>query len=622
MKKREWDLLNLLVQEGTATSSQLAKEIGVSDKTVRTSLSGISSALIGNGAELVSKRGEGYTLRILDINEFERFKMLGKEHTSIPQTPDERVRFLLYKLLVENKPLNYQKICDEWFISDKTLQQDLKKVEEVVKTYDLRLEKKGKKGFYLSGSEISFRELGADQELALLDGIYSTNQIRQIVQNAVIAHSYPVPDYVIETLTQHVIISILRIKQGKYIVSTEKSNVNEREEFLIAGEICENITSLFGLVFPYAEIEYLAFHLIGKETSEKNSNIVLNEEVEKLTSEVISLVNDTFQVDFSKDFDLQMSLELHFQPLLKRLEYGQIMRNPLLQEIKVKFPLAYTMASAAGNLIESKENAKISEDEIGYIALSFELALERQNQKKVKKNILLVCNLGKVSANLMKYRFLENFKDYINTVEMSSANGIGEKDLNKFDYIFTTVPLSINANVPVILVNYFMESGSLNDVRRSFEKSSKANLNSFFSQELFLPHLQAKSKEEALKILCTMLAKKRNVGSILFNEVLAREEVAGTDYAYRSAVPHPIHLVSNKTYVCVGILDNPIEWTIQKVNLIILVSVGKDDKEGIQEFYRSVSSFLMDHSMVDELIKDRNYTKFLANLNKIHKKEG
>ena len=72
------------------------------------------------------------------------------------------------------------------------------------------------------------------------------------------------------------------------------------------------------------------------------------------------------------------------------------MKNPILQDIKREYPLAYEMATQACSVLRNVSPNPIKEDEIGYIAVSFALALERQKAKEwAPKNILIVCASGK-----------------------------------------------------------------------------------------------------------------------------------------------------------------------------------------------------------------------------------
>lgn len=72
---------------------------------------------------------------------------------------------------------------------------------------------------------------------------------------------------------------------------------------------------------------------------------------------------------------------MHMVPLLARIKSGMRMKNPILQDIKREYPLAYEMATQACSVLRNVSPNPIKEDEIGYIAVSFALALDGRRPK-------------------------------------------------------------------------------------------------------------------------------------------------------------------------------------------------------------------------------------------------
>ena len=52
-------------------------------------------------------------------------------------------------------------------------------------------------------------------------------------------------------------------------------------------------------------------------------------------------------------------------------------RNPILTEIKKNYPYAFDIALVGGKVIEEAFKIKISESEIGFLALHFQLVLQK-----------------------------------------------------------------------------------------------------------------------------------------------------------------------------------------------------------------------------------------------------
>lgn len=406
----------------------------------------------------------------------------------------------------------------------------------------------------------------------------------------------------------------MRISNGYFILKEIDSNINKTKEFEIANAILNKISKDKNIIFPLYERAYLAYHIIGKEYRRVSLNTFLSNEAEIITSETLTLLHTTFDVDIIYDFEFRISLCLHLEQLLNRLRHGTQMKNPLIRDIKSKYPYAYTMGKAVGSLIYKKTRVIVTDDEIGYISLSLQLLLERDKHKQRKKYILLVCPFGQTSANLIKYKYLETFKEQIENIETSSAKEVEYLDLKRFDYIFTMVPLHVKTDVPILNTNYFLNESLISEINNNLKDE---NVLKYFMNGRFVEILKADDKYDAIKKLCDFALKDNNLKIDLYENVLNREKMASTDYAYKTAVPHSDKLLVDETYICMAILDKPIKWKIQDVNIVVLVLIGRRDKDKVQKFYQLFAQFLMDEDKVNQIIKFRNKNKLIDLLKNI-----
>src|SRR5699024_10372170 len=135
-------------------------------------------------------------------------------------------------------------------------------------------------------------------------------------------------------------------------------------------------------------------------------------------------------------------LALHIQPLMSRLNYDMRLDNPLLEEIKRNNSLAFDLAISAGKVINSYSKFDVDENELGYLALHFELALNRLKQKEIdKKRIVLVCASGAGTSRMLRHKIEKHFKENIESLTTMSAfefRNIVEED---YDLIITTIEL-------------------------------------------------------------------------------------------------------------------------------------------------------------------------------------
>ena len=92
------------------------------------------------------------------------------------------------------------------------------------------------------------------------------------------------------------------------------------------------------------------------------TDAILRKELKKEMTESIMPVSYTHLIEkvanipFQADLNLQLALSLHLIPLVKRIQYGTFMHNPLKDEIKSKLIMAYELAVKACVVINQRFN--------------------------------------------------------------------------------------------------------------------------------------------------------------------------------------------------------------------------------------------------------------------------
>ncbi len=241
--------------------------------------------------------------------------------------------------------------------------------------------------------------------------------------------------------------------------------------------------------------------------AEENDNIVIDSSTSGLAVRMLELVKSAFSYDFLEDLELRMALCQHLLPLKVRMGCGLSMKNPLLKEIREKYPLAYAMAAHATIAVEQEYGGRMADDEIGYIALLFALALERRRTEIAKKNILLVCASGHGTAELMKYKYRQEFGRYLQHVETCDVNQLETINFDCFDYVFTTVPIRIPVPIPIEEVGSFLEEGEIRRIRKMLGPKQRRRIRGYYPEALFFPGLEADAKEEALRRMCARMTE-------------------------------------------------------------------------------------------------------------------
>lgn len=94
---------------------------------------------------------------------------------------------------------------------------------------------------------------------------------------------------------------------------------------------------------------------------------------------MLKVIRDILDVDLTTDQKVKESLIIHLRPTIFRLRYGTQQKNPLIDFIKKEYKNVFRASWAISILFEEYYGLQITEDEIGYIVLYIQAAIERKN---------------------------------------------------------------------------------------------------------------------------------------------------------------------------------------------------------------------------------------------------
>ena len=641
--RRTEQLFQILSEGGYSTADELAEKLGVSNKTIRNTIKELEKELEGTGAAVRVKYGSGYTLDCPegeDVQELRR-KLFSMEPTTYcPETPEERICYLAEYLFYTDGYVKMDTLSELMYVSKRVLSDDLKKVERIFSRHHLSIERKPGHGIRVEGEEFDKRLCIAElvtrrSGIIARDNRQELEQVSACIGNAFKKYDFEVNGIMLDSLIMHICIALERIRGGHYVeipVNLEDYEKNETlydKARLVAEEIVKELEAVFHIDFPESEIGYITIHLSGKADVEgalESGNLVISEEVNSVVLEMLRSVYDAFQVDFMDDLELRMSLCRHLVPLTIRLEHNINMRNPLLDDIKEKFTLAYAMALQASTVLNRASGKQMTDDETGYIALAFALALQRKQTGSPKKNILLVCASGRGSAQLLKYKCMEEFGRYVGKMEVCDVNQVPSVDFADIDYVFTTVPLQYHVPVPVREVQYFMGEKEVGDIRRLFCRADGV-IEKYYSKELFIPSLRAENKWEVIQKMCSLAMEKRHLSEEFYESVVERERLAKTAFGNLVAMPHPYKAQPGDPFVCVAVLEHPILWEAgegngseEEVQVVFLVSLEAGVGDEMEKFYDITSRLMLSPKYIQKLIRHRSFDQLVSSLK--HMEDG
>ena len=122
---RQRKLLHILMnRESPATGSELAETLGVTARTIRSDVAAINGCVAPYRARIQSSRSSGYRFEAEDRG---LIQTLLKAETAF-FSPEDRVRYLAFRLCLADSPLDPGELEDEMYVSRTTLENDLRRL--------------------------------------------------------------------------------------------------------------------------------------------------------------------------------------------------------------------------------------------------------------------------------------------------------------------------------------------------------------------------------------------------------------------------------------------------------------------------------------------------------------
>lgn len=519
-----------------------------------------------------------------------------------------RAYLVLRDILLADGYIKMEDLADRHFVSNATMYRIFKECKEIIEQYGLSVTVRPNHGVKVDGPEARRRacfsacwhNLVSEEKASMIEQcgfpLEQAQSAEYLVRSVLEKHGLVLADNIIENLAIHILYAIKRIKAGEVIEPIGLLGKPSQNELDASQDLKQRIEEEFSLTIPDSEISYILLQLQCK-SSYGDHDLPVSVQTEELLEDILEALHEDYLVDFTNDQELRDLLSIHMESMLKRVQFGMHMPNPLLEEVKGSWPAAFEYAVFASKKIQAALNTPVSEDELGYLALHFGLARERMVQLKPDSRVLVVCSTGRGTAQVLKNRLRNKLGIEIQNISMSSANNLKNMDIDRFDCIVTTVPLAGTFTQPVYLVR---------DLLSDFQLLSQSRAITFagiLNPDTILIHPRLKNRQEIIHALSEMIRDTSGVTDQLEDLIIDREILASTDIGNFVAVPHPDTICTDRTLSAVCILKKPVLWNRQEVKYVFLLCLGKEDLYMAEDINEDLFSRLTDKGFLDRLSK-------------------
>ena len=305
----------------------------------------------------------------------------------------------------------------------------------------------------------------------------------------------------------------------------------------------EDLSEKIGFDLIEDEIVYIS-NYSGVVANNYVSNINKNNlsEVEQKISNLINeAVEDILLIsgdDYREDKEFMDAMFYHLKRFINRSKANVALNNPLLSQIKSKFPLEFNLAIFLSNKIESEFNIKLDEHELGYIAIHFAASNER-NKKNTSKKICIICHYGIGTGQLLSEKLQQSISD-LNVIGVYPARYLDIAISQDVDLIVSTVEIK-KSDKPVLHIENIFDDSVIENVNNAFyEKEERRKIiNSMFDERAFFT-VDAKNSQEVILKICDKLQNKGFIDEDSIESILDREKVSSTEIGNLVAIPHTI----------------------------------------------------------------------------------
>lgn len=643
MNERQIKLARLLIEHDEfLPTSFYSKKLSVSTKTVFQDLETLRLFIQSYTIKIdrlpalgIRLTGE-YRDKISFLKELER--IISQDQLS---PLNRRINIIRSVFFEENHP-TLESLAKQYLVSKTSLYNDVKIMNDIIKSKNMEI-KSRHDGLASLGSENEI-QLAVKQLVSHFSNLVGETSVKRKLYHffekrlvnvvSKILHknfrelTENVSDYYMESLTITLLIHCRRIQIGQHIEGEDDylfSSIRYMETFIVANEISEQLSQETGLIFNDSDKDYLSRQLFAhRVTTEVKTN---NKAYVDLIDRLISRMSKIEKVDLTQDNHLFNSLLYHIPAMILRLKRGIHIKNPLLENIRNQYSELFSIVWYALVIVEQHCQVILNDDEISFILIHFQIALDRQSKAN---NIIIVCQYGLSSAQFI-FSKVRKFIPAHDNVEISTLEKFNRSDQKNIDLIISSIDIS-KSKIPFVkvtpLVNNhdyikimeaytkYLIQGKYFGESKSLELDFKSNiLSKYLTTELIQLQNHFTHKTDCLISMITELEKRKLVLPTFRNAIFERENIGNTNLDSGVALPHADPTTILQSHIFIVSLKKSINWGERTIKLIIMVNLNEEDLQEIHEVVETLYQLIDEKEKVDALVKIKDSSQMIQFFN-------
>lgn len=613
-------ILKCLLDGQTCAIVQLADNVGLSEKTVRTKIDRMNEWMGSKNFGMIRKKqGTGVWLNATEMQkDWIREYLDQEERLPDPSAMATRDRQLIGKLLrlKSGEIITLQQLAESLYLSPPTAANMLRVVSPWFEKRSLNICAVRNKGIRLTGDEYNYRIAIKDYLLYMMTevmeallGNYAASidiyRIRRIIVNAENAWRIELADTSFNMAWILACLSLTRNHpEGEHrFEENQEENIQHYVEYSFAESIYQRIEREFQVKLPHHDIVLLAILLV----SAKRMNTILDinsedyarqydESLQNFVKKVIDTIDSVLDANLAEDAILFESLLIHMRSAIFRMKYSTATLDSISKYVKNEYKQTFLATWSTSYLFEEQYGIQVTEDELAEIALYIQAALIRQKKEK-PLSAILVSRKGQASSQLMmeiiKYSLPE-----ITKIKAVSNHDFSAREFPEADLIISTTSPPSKDRRSVQIGDRLTERDTeeIREKIREIKSIRKKrgfcfhNLcHQLFDIDLIFFHPKVKDKTDLITMMVKKMEERGDVTDHYLESVLERERATTTSIGRGIAIPHGNMAESNEARIAVAVLDEPLDWYGEPVDMVFLLGIKMTSKFEIiktKQFYK------------------------------------
>ena len=616
-------ILKNIEMQSVCSVETLATKLDVSQKTIRNDIKELN-CLLGGYACISNNKGE-CKLIVFAPNGFSEIRNKICAQEDLFNSSQTRMAYMFWQLMHAKEPYLTDDLSEEMKVARTTTISDLNRLRKAIDKYDLKIKGKANTGLTLCGDEFKIR-------MFVLENIYEQLYLNFPLGQTIREKLYDFQERLgMDALGfgffyRFFVVMIQRIESGHMIKMLESKyeDLYQSSAYNIVDEFLNEIEQVKGYKISKEERLFLSISVAGMRTpantAEIEQKISISEGVADLIIEMLDRIKEELNVTVIAN-ELFDDFVYHVFFMINRLKYGFHIYNPMVDDFKNKYSVAYKMAEIGKEVLEERADIKMTEDEMGFLAAYFGVFLVEQEPEKKRCRIAIVCGSGKIIG-----RLIENQLKKIFDIEPEFEFFYGEFDEQKkddFDYIVTTTELDIDTKTPVIFMDEvfdrqyiqrkFENIRYLSEAGRTIRKGIDSLFMNLLDETRFFVLDEDSSYDENVDRMVRSLTNQGELDAGFAQRIREREKYSTMVLDQNIAFPHTENMLPKLT-LALGVFPNMLkDEKYGSIRLVILLGIPEsmEDDTGLVRLYDDILSIGKNPDVLSKIQSMESYRDFL-----------